>query len=124
LLGKVVEEGPERYRATWEDEHGKEQSAVFTSEREAVTEIARKHAGVCGSTTCATRARRGWSTTGCRYDAQRLLGHSKPSTTLDLYTHYQRELDPRVGELLADFSLTDDQDGEPDDGAEDDEDAV
>lgn len=44
-------------------------------------------------------------------DAQRFLGHERPSTTLDLYTHHQRELDPRVGELFADFSLTDDEDG-------------
>lgn len=26
-----------------------------------------------------------------------------PSTTLDLCTHYQCELDPRVGELFAEF---------------------
>jgi hypothetical protein len=33
----------------------------------------------------------------------RLLGHSRPSTTLDLYTHYQRTLDPRVWDLFAEF---------------------
>jgi hypothetical protein len=45
--------------------------------------------------------RRGRSTT-----LKRLLGHARASTTLDLYTHHQRELDPRVGDLFADFSLT------------------
>ena len=51
--------------------------------------------------------------------AQRLLGHSRPSTTLDLYTHHQRELDPRVGELFADFSLTEDQADDPEDDSDD-----
>jgi integrase len=40
---------------------------------------------------------------------QRLLGHSRPSTTLDLYTHYQQELDPRVGDLFDAFSLPEDE---------------
>jgi hypothetical protein len=53
-----------------------------------------------------------------------LLGHSRPSTTLDLYTHYQRELDPRVGDLFADFSLTDNEDDGPDDSSGEVKDAV
>jgi integrase len=57
-------------------------------------------------------------------DAQRLLGHERPSTTLDLYTHYQRELDPRVGDLFADFPLTPDEDDDPEDGEGEAEDGV
>jgi hypothetical protein len=55
-------------------------------------------------------------------DAQRLLGHSRASTTLDLYTHHQPELDKRVGDLFADFLATpveDDASVADDDEAED-----
>jgi integrase len=55
-------------------------------------------------------------------DAQRLLGHSRPSTTLDLYTHAQEDLDPRVGDLFDAFSLPlddDDESGGDSDGAAD-----
>ena len=54
-------------------------------------------------------------------DAQRLLGHSRPSTTLDLYTHYQQTLDSRVGELFADFSPTPSEDDDPEDGEDESE---
>ncbi len=47
-------------------------------------------------------------------DAQRLLGHSRAWTTLNLYTHHQRELHPRVYELFADDLLTEDADDESD----------
>jgi len=39
-------------------------------------------------------------------DAQRLLGLARASTTLDLYTHHQRELNSRVYDLFADDPLT------------------
>ncbi len=45
LLGKVIEEGPKEYRATWHDEAGAERSAVFRTEPGAVSEVARKCAG-------------------------------------------------------------------------------
>ena len=48
-------------------------------------------------------------------DVQRLMGHSRASTTLDLYTHIRTTLDSRVNELFADFSLTD-EDDDGDDG--------
>jgi hypothetical protein len=56
-------------------------------------------------------------------DAQRLLGHARASTTLDLYTHHQRELDHRVGDLFADFSLTSDPPADPEDEDDETEDA-
>ena len=42
LLGKVVQESPEQYKATWRDSAGREQSNTFASEREAIAEIARR----------------------------------------------------------------------------------
>ncbi|MGC1213662.1 MAG: tyrosine-type recombinase/integrase [Micromonospora sp.] len=45
LLGKVVNTGPDRYRAVWPDREGVEWSAEFTTEREAVACVAAKAAG-------------------------------------------------------------------------------
>lgn len=109
MLGKVVQEGPKQYRATWHDDDGNEQSTVLRTEPEAVNEVIRSAVG------------------GLRFhdlrhsyatwlvsdnvpinDAQRLLGHSRASTTLNLYTHHQRKLNPRVYELFADDLLTED----------------
>lgn len=106
LLGKVIEEGPKEYRATWHDDAGAERSAVFRTEPGAVSEVARKCAGGL-----RFHDLRHSYATWLVYDevpindAQRLLGHERPSTTLDLYTHYQREIDARVGELFAEFCL-------------------
>ena len=51
-----------------------------------------------------------------------VLRPARASTTLDLYTHHQRELDKRVGDLFADFSPTpaedDDAEVKGDDGAD------
>ena len=51
-----------------------------------------------------------------------VLRPARASTTLDLYTHHQRELDKRVGDLFADFSPTpaedDDAEAKGDDGAD------
>ena len=115
LLGKVAREGEKQFRATWQDDDGSERSAVFRTEPEAVNEVARSCAGGL-----RFHDLRHSYATWLVYDgvpindAQRLLGHSRPSTTLDLYTHYQRELDPRVGELFADFLPTFDADDVPD----------
>jgi integrase len=45
MLGKVVQEGPKQYRATWHDEAGDEQSAVFRTEPQTVKVLARSAAG-------------------------------------------------------------------------------
>jgi len=79
---------------------------VFRTEPGAVNEVARKCAGGL-----RFHDLRHSYATWLVYDevpindAQRLLGHERPSTTLDLYTHYQREIDARVGELFAEFCL-------------------
>jgi integrase len=104
LLGKVIQEAPKEYRAAWTDDTGTDASAVFRTEPEAVNEVARKAAGGL-----RFHDLRHSYATWLVYDgvpindAQLLLGHSRPSTTLDLYTHCQRELDSRVGDLFAEF---------------------
>ncbi|MGH3367924.1 MAG: tyrosine-type recombinase/integrase [Nocardioidaceae bacterium] len=114
LLGKVVQEGPKQYRATWHDEADNERSTVFRTEPEAVNQVVRSDPGGLWF----HHLRHSYATWLVSdnvpiNDAQRLLGHSRASTTLDLYTHHQRELDPRVGRLFADFSPTfDDDDGD------------
>jgi len=123
LLGKVVQEGSKKYRATWHDDDSKEQSAIFRTEPEAVNEVVRNDAGGLRF----HDLRHSYATwlvyAGVPInDAQRLLGHSRPSTTLDLYTHAQQNLDPRVGDLFDAFSLPlDDVDesARDDDGEED-----
>jgi hypothetical protein len=52
-------------------------------------------------------------------DVQRLMGHEKASTRLDLYVHHQKTLDSRVTELFDDFLMTPDppdQSNERDEG--------
>ena len=121
-MGNVIQEGPKEYRATWHDDAGADQSSVFSTEAGAVNEVARIAAGGL-----RFHDLRHSYATWLVYDgvpindAQRLLGHERPSTTLDLYTHYQRELDPRVGDLFAEFSPSFEADAasdEDDDGEE------
>jgi integrase len=107
LLGNVVEEGPKQYRATWLNETGCEQSAVFRTEPEAIDESARRSAGGLRFHDLRHSYATWLVSAGVPInDTQRLMGHSRPSTTLDLYTHAQRSLDSKVGELFADFPLT------------------
>jgi integrase len=121
LLGKVVEEGHKQLRATWLDRTGCEQTAVFRTEPEAVNEVVRNCVGGLRFHDLRHSYATWLVSDGVPInDTQRLLGHSRPSTTLDLYTHAQRQLDRRVGELFADFSLTpdpDDPEDEESDGA-------
>jgi integrase len=116
LLGKVIREDDKTYRAVWQDEHGLEHTAVFRSEARAVREVATDAAG--GLTFHHLRhSYATWLVSDgvLVNDVQKLMGHSRASTTLDLYTHFRKTLDPRVTELFADDSLTlddpDDEDG-------------
>jgi integrase len=116
LLGKVIRDDDEAYRAVWQDMAGTEQEAVCRSERGAVKEVARRAAGGFPF----HKLRHSYATwlvsDGVPVnDVQRLMGHSRASTSLDLYTHIRTTLDSRVNELFADFPLTDDPD-EGDDG--------
>jgi integrase len=116
MLGKVVQEGPKRYRATWHDEAGDEQSGVFRTEPEAVNQVARSAAGGLRFHDLRHSYATWLVSDGVPInDAQRLLGHSRASTTLDLYTHHQRKLDARVYDLFADDLLTEDHTDDPGD---------
>jgi integrase len=124
LLGKVVEEGPKVYRATWHDRDGTEHTAVFRTEPEAVNEVVRNDAGGLRFHDLRHSYATWLVSDGVPInDAQRLLGHARASTTLDLYTHHQRELDSRVGDLFADFSPTLDPTDESDEDGDETEDA-
>jgi integrase len=98
-------------RGSWTDAAGVPGSALFTSEAGAVTHLARHQAGGLRfhdlRHSCAT-----WLVDdGVPPNmVQRVLGHERLSTTLDLYT--RRADDPaRVLRAL------DDPDDDPDDGA-------
>ena len=111
MLGQIVQAAPKQYRASWQDEAGDEQSAMFRTEPEAVNEVVSQAAGGLRFHDLRHSYATWLVSDGVPInDAQRLLGHSRASTTLDLYTHHQRELDKRVGDLFADFSLTSDAD--------------
>ena len=106
--------GERQYRAEWQDQAGLEHTAEFRSEPGAVKEVARMAAG--GLTFHQLRhSYPTWLVSdGVPVnDVQKLMGHSRASTTLDLYTHIRTTLDSRVNDLFADFSLTiEDDDGE------------
>lgn len=117
LLGKVVQEGEDQWRAIWSDRAGLEQTEVVTSEQRAVSEVA--HNQYRGLTFHQLRHSYGtWLVSdGVPInDVQRLMGHEKASTTLDLYVHHQKTLDSRVTGLFDDFLMTPDPDDDPDDG--------
>jgi integrase len=124
MLGKVVQESPKQFRATWQNDAGDEESCMFRTEPEAVNEVARSGAGGLRFHDLRHSYATWLVSEGVPInDAQRLLGHSRASTTLNLYTHHQRELHPRVYELFADDLLTEDADDESDDDGHETEDA-
>jgi integrase len=106
LLGKVIHQDDESYRAVWQDAAGVEHTAVFRSEARAVREVANEaHGGLTFHQLRHSYATWLVSDGVPVNDVQRLMGHSRASTTLDLYTHFRKTLDPRVADLFADDSL-------------------
>ena len=103
-LGKVVQEDEDQWRAIWTDDLGLERSQLASTERRAVADVSRHADG--GLTAHQLRHSYGtWLVSdGVRInDVQRLMGHEKASTTLDLYLHHQKTLDSRVTELFDEF---------------------
>jgi integrase len=101
LLGKVVQEDEDQWRAIWIDKLGLEQTKVVTTEKRAISEVARHADG--GLTFHQLRHSYGtWLVSdGVPInDVQQLMGHEKASTTLDLYVHRQTKLDTRVTGLF------------------------
>ena len=116
LLGKVVRESAKRYRAEWVDKASYEQTAIVLTEAQAVKEVARNAANGLRFHDLRHSYATWLVSDGVPInDVQRLMGHSRASTTLDLYTHIRTTLDSRVNDLFADFSLTT-EDGDEDEG--------
>ncbi|MEV0267391.1 tyrosine-type recombinase/integrase [Hamadaea sp. NPDC050747] len=101
LLGRIVESGAHRYVAHWPDAEGIEWSAEFYTEREAVAHIARKASGGL-----RFHDLRHSYATWLVLDrlpvnvVQRIMGHEKATTTLNLYTHAPTDYDRRVRETF------------------------
>ena len=105
LLGEVVELRQDGWRATWPDRTGMEWSKEFTTERDAVRQVATKAAGGlrfhdlrhCYATWLVSD--------GVPVNlVQYVMGHEQASTTLDRYTHAPSGHGDRVRAVFADFS--------------------
>ena len=106
LLGKVVQEGPEQYKATWRDSAGREQSDTFATEREAVAETARRAAGGLRFHDLRHSYATWLVSDGVPVnDVQRVMGHEQATTTLNLYTHSSGGVSERVRKTFDAFSL-------------------
>ncbi|MGH8829108.1 MAG: tyrosine-type recombinase/integrase [Jiangellaceae bacterium] len=120
LLGEVIQEGDDKWRAIRVDKVGLEHTKVVTTEKRALAEVARNQ--YRGLTFHQLRHSYGtWLVSdGVPInDVQRLMGHAKASATLDLYVHHQKTLDGRVTELFDDFLMTPDHHDDSNDGDED-----
>ena len=108
MLGAVEQDG-EKYRGTWTDAAGVAGSALFASEAAAVIHVARRQAGGLRFHDLRHSYATWLVDDGVPVNmVQRVLGHERSSTTLDLYT--RRTDDPsRVLRAL--------DDDDPDDGA-------
>jgi integrase len=106
LLGKVVQEGRERYKATWRNLVGLEHSRTFDSEREAIAETARHAAGGLRFHDLRHSYATWLVSDGVPVnDVQRIMGHEQATTTLNLYTHSSGGVSERVRKTFDAFSL-------------------
>lgn len=92
---------------SWVDLEGVKQSAEFTTEREAVAHVAKMAPGGLRfhdlrHSYATELVSRGVPVN----DVQAVMGHEKPSTTLNLYTHRSDGRDQRIREAFADDPLT------------------
>lgn len=125
LLGTVTQDGSNRYLACWPDDTGREQTGIFTTERKAVIETARRAAGGLRFHDLRHSYATWLVSDGTPVnDVQRIMGHERPSTTLDLYTHATSDFDHRVYGAFADYPLTDDPQDDTDNNDDDAESAA
>lgn len=97
LLGTVTETGPYKWLAVWTDKDGAEWTAEFTTEREAVSHVARKAAGGLRFHDLRHSYATWLVSRGVPMnDVQRAMGHERASTTLDRYTHASGHRDEYV----------------------------
>ncbi|HEX2417516.1 MAG TPA: site-specific integrase, partial [Micromonosporaceae bacterium] len=120
LLGSVVQLCPDRWRAGWTDSHGADQVREFATERDAVQHVAAKAAGGLRFHDLRHSYATWLVSDGLPVNVvQRVMGHARASTTLNLYTHAPEDYDERVRQVIsgsADFSLTSGTEGDSEDG--------
>ncbi|RIQ21047.1 tyrosine-type recombinase/integrase [Jiangella rhizosphaerae] len=114
LLGDVAQVAIDQFEATWRDDAGHEHRATFAKEQHAVNEVARR----CSGGLRFHDLRHSYATwlvsDGVPVnDVQRVMGHERPSTTLDLYTHARLGFDQRLTDAFADFPLTPADESDP-----------
>ncbi|MEU7588896.1 site-specific integrase [Micromonospora sp. NPDC049230] len=103
LLGRVDKMGHFKWRAAWNDSEGIEWTAEFTTERESIAHVAKMASGGLRfhdlrHSFATELVSRGVPVT----DVQGVMGHERPSTTLNLYTHRSEGRDQRVRDAFAD----------------------
>lgn len=97
LLGRVVSEGGHRFVAYWFDAEGLECSAVFATEREAVAQVALRAADGLRFHDLRHSYATWLVSDGMPVNVvQRVMGHQKATTTLNLYTHAPSDYDARI----------------------------
>ncbi|MEH0841904.1 site-specific integrase [Micromonospora sp. CPCC 205711] len=107
LLGTVSRVGHFTWRAAWVDVEGVECTAEFPTERDAVAHVAKMAPGGLRfhdlrHSYATELVSRGVPVN----DVQAVMGHEKPSTTLNLYTHRSDGRDQRIRDAFADDPLT------------------
>jgi integrase len=107
LLGKVIEVGPYKYRASGLDRSGTEWSMEFTTEREATRYVVTHAAGGLRfhdlrHSYATWLVSRGLAVN----DVKEVMGHENASTTLNRYTHGSKGREKRVLDAFADDLLT------------------
>jgi hypothetical protein len=113
LLGRILKKGEDRFEAYWQDAEGVERSAEFTTEREAAHHIELKAAGGLRFHDLRHSYATWLVSDGMPVNVvQRVMGHTKATTTLNLYTHAPTDYDERVrrsfdrsAEFLPSFDL-------------------
>jgi hypothetical protein len=104
LLGKVVEAGPDKLMAHWQDGAGHEWSKEFATGREAIEHIVRHaHGGLRFHDLLHSYATWLVSAGVPINDVSAVMGYEQTSTTLDRYTHPSQDRDQRVRSVFADF---------------------
>lgn len=107
LLGNIEQVAPGKFRASWPDPNGMEQTAETPSRAEAVALVATNAAGGLRFHDLRHSYATWLISSGVPVnDVQKVMGHEQASTTLNRYTHHSGEHDSRVRSAFADFSLT------------------
>jgi integrase len=117
LLGRIVRKDEHRFMAYWQNAEGVEWSAEFTTERDAANHIEVKAVGGLRFHDLRHSYATWLVSDGMPVNVvQRVMGHQKATTTLNLYTHAPTDYDERVrrafdrpAEFSRSFDLQEDQ---------------